>query len=79
MNVVRFWVVKCPFRSFFPMVDNNELWGGLQMIGFLEATEGQAIINGRNIETDMNEIYTFMVRHQATQALMMHVHVATQC
>ena len=30
------------------------------MIGFLEATQGEAIINGRNIKTDMNEIYTFM-------------------
>ena len=32
------------------------------MIGFLEATEGEAVINGRNMKTDMNEIYTFMVR-----------------
>ena len=32
------------------------------MIGFMEATQGEAIINGRNIKTDMNEIYTFMVR-----------------
>jgi hypothetical protein len=31
------------------------------MIGFMEATEGDAIINGRNIKTDMNEIYSFMV------------------
>lgn len=34
----------------------------MQMIGFMEATQGEAIINGRNIKTDMNEIYTFMVR-----------------
>jgi hypothetical protein len=36
----------------------------VQMIGFMEATEGDAIINGLNIKTSMNEIYTCMVRSQ---------------
>ena len=39
------------------------------MIGFMEAAAGEIIINGRNIKTDMNEIYTFMVcpsRHLLT-------------
>lgn len=43
-------------RKFTPVC----VW--VQMIGFMEATQGEAIINGRNIKTDMNEIYTFMVR-----------------
>jgi hypothetical protein len=36
----------------------------VQMIGFMEATEGDAIINGLNIKTSMNDIYTCMVRSQ---------------
>lgn len=36
------------------------------MIGFMEASEGDAIINGRNIKTDMNDIYTFMARPPRT-------------
>ena len=35
------------------------------MIGFMEASDGDAIINGRNIKTDMNKIYTFMARASA--------------
>jgi hypothetical protein len=31
------------------------------MTGFMEATEGDAIIKGCNIKTDMNKIYNFMV------------------
>ena len=40
------------------------------MIGFMEATEGEALINGRNIKTDMNEIYTFMARPCCTPRIL---------
>jgi hypothetical protein len=67
-----------------PPVHSKETAGlranGVQMIGFLAATEGDAIINGRNIKTDMNDIYTFMVRpiaHTPTNKYSSFAHPCT--
>ena len=38
------------------------MWTTVQMIDFMEATAGKTLINGRNIKTHMDEIYSFMVR-----------------
>ena len=40
----------------------------VQMIGFMEATAGEILINGCNIKTHMDEIYTYMVRRAPIDA-----------